>query len=97
MNVKKDGTEPLLACSCGHRQRPEKTSMKEKVSQPKKIDVVTDTIHPLAVYSHKCKKCGYGKAQVISRGIWYSDEDEVIEYVCGKCGCHEKDPDQKIG
>ncbi len=64
--------------------------MKEKMAPKKELDVITDTTHPLAVYDHVCKKCGYGKAMLISKGVWYTDEDEVMEYVCGKCGLHEK-------
>ncbi|MBW3023146.1 hypothetical protein KY308_03515 [Candidatus Woesearchaeota archaeon] len=42
--------------------------------------------NPLAVYPHKCKKCGYEKAQLIECGIWIADEDCVVKYKCGKCG-----------
>ncbi len=40
----------------------------------------------LAVHDAKCPKCGYNKAQLFSKGIWYSDEDEAMFYKCGKCG-----------
>ncbi|MBI3622983.1 hypothetical protein HY212_02795 [Candidatus Pacearchaeota archaeon] len=43
-----------------------------------------------ADYAHKCKKCGYGKAQIIDEGVFYSDEDDLILLKCGKCGFSEK-------
>ena len=30
------------------------------------------------------------KAQLVSKGIWISDESEVTEFACGKCGYHER-------
>lgn len=39
----------------------------------------------LATYKNKCKKCGFGKAQVIDMGVAYSDEDNLILLKCGKC------------
>jgi len=46
-----------------------------------------------ATYPHKCKKCGYDKAQVIDMGIWYSDEAAVTRFKCGKCGFAEQTAD----
>lgn len=43
-----------------------------------------------ANYEHLCKKCGYGKAQIIDMGIFYSDEDNLILLKCGKCGFCER-------
>jgi DNA-directed RNA polymerase subunit M/transcription elongation factor TFIIS len=43
----------------------------------------------LAVYDHTCSQCGYGKAQLISKGVAISDEDELVEMVCGSCGHHD--------
>ena len=43
-----------------------------------------------ATYHHKCKKCGYGKAQILDLGIFYSDEDNLIMLECGKCGYSER-------
>ncbi len=61
----------------------------EKTEKSRPIEVVEDK-NPLAVYDHKCKKCGYDKAQLIEIGIWYSDEDDVVRYKCGRCGYVEK-------
>ena len=80
----------IIECSCGNRKTITHAVMKEKMAAHKELDVIHDTINPLAVYPHKCKKCGFDKAQLISKGVWYTDEDEVIEYVCGRCGLHEK-------
>lgn len=86
----------ILKCDCGHEKPMKRTTMTEIPKPQKKIEVVEEGINPLAVYDHKCSKCGFEKAQMISKGIWYSDEDEVIEFVCGKCGFHEKMKGQKI-
>jgi len=43
-----------------------------------------------ADYNHKCKKCGYGKAEVSNLGAQYSDENELIMLKCGKCGYTER-------
>ena len=86
----------ILSCSCGFQKNIEKREMIEKVKPEKEIEVIHDEINPLAVYDHKCKKCGFGKAQLISKGIWYGDEDEVVEYVCGRCGRHERAEGLKV-
>lgn len=43
-----------------------------------------------ATYEHKCSRCGYGKAQVVDCGVFYSDEDHLIFIKCGKCGFSER-------
>jgi len=89
MRPEKDDKKFLL-CSCGNRKTTGRTVMTETMAVHKDLEVIHDTINPLAVYPHKCSKCGFGFAQLISKGVWYTDEDEVMEYVCGKCGLHEK-------
>lgn len=44
----------------------------------------------LATYKHKCKKCGYGKSEVIDLGASYSDENNTYLLKCGKCGYSER-------
>ena len=94
---KKENEKTILACSCGFRKEIEKKEVIEKIKPAKKIPIIHDETNPLAVYPHKCKKCRYDKAQLISKGIWYCDEDEVIEYVCGRCGFHERAEGLKVG
>lgn len=43
-----------------------------------------------ATYPHKCKKCGYEKAEIIDQGIKYSDEAGEVLFECGKCGWSER-------
>lgn len=50
---------------------------------------IIDDNNSLAVYDHICKKCGHDKAEIIEKGQMYSDEDDIILYVCGKCGYTE--------
>lgn len=65
----------------------EKKEIKEKIRKKEepKFEVVCEEIS-LAVHNHKCKKCGYDKAQLIECGVWIGDEDNVIKYKCGRCG-----------
>jgi DNA-directed RNA polymerase subunit M/transcription elongation factor TFIIS len=43
-----------------------------------------------ADYPNVCKKCGYGFAQILDLGIFYSDEDNLVLLKCGKCGFSER-------
>jgi len=53
-------------------------------------DGVINDGNELADYDNKCKKCGYGKAQIIEMGVSYSDEDDLILLKCGECGHSER-------
>lgn len=69
---------------------------KDKIIEDEKIvskDVKEGVVKEkdvFANYRHKCKKCGYGKAEIIDLGAQYSDEDELILVRCGKCGYSER-------
>ena len=82
-----------MACPDGHTQP--KLNQEEKVlsiknqEQGKKVEVANDK-NILAVYNHKCKKCGYNKAELIERSCSYSDEDNIYQFKCGKCGYIEQ-------
>jgi DNA-directed RNA polymerase subunit M/transcription elongation factor TFIIS len=43
-----------------------------------------------ATHEFLCKKCGNNKAQIIDRGIGYSDEDNLILLKCSKCGFSQR-------
>lgn len=64
----------------------DKHIFREKVHRKEESTEAVPDKNPLAVYPHKCKKCGYEKAQLIECGIWIADEDCVVKYKCGKCG-----------
>ena len=89
----KDGK---LVCKNNHIQDITKSELKEKIVSNSKIEVIDQEVHSLATYDHTCSKCGFKKAQLISKGIWCSDEDEVMEFVCGKCGFHERTDGAKV-
>ena len=72
----------------------EKHIIREKVKREEKSSEAVPEGNPLAVHEHKCRKCGYGKAQLIECGIWIADEDCVVKYKCGKCG-HVEDASEK--
>ena len=63
---------------------------KEKIEHEEVGEGVVPAINPMATYKYKCKKCGYGKAQIIDMGLSYSDEDNLILLKCGKCGWSER-------
>ena len=89
--------DKLLFCSCGFQKEITEKETKEKTKPGKEIEIIHNTINPLATHPHTCKKCGFEMSQLISKGIWYTDEDEVIEYVCGRCGFHEREEGLKTG
>jgi DNA-directed RNA polymerase subunit M/transcription elongation factor TFIIS len=69
-------------------------AIKEKVPKGKEIEIA-DGSNPVAVHDHICSRCGYDKAEIIDKGIWYSDEDNVIVFKCGRCG-HSEMGDAKV-
>ncbi len=80
----------ILKCKkCGLETKG-KLVVKEK--EKKMIEIgkgVVEDKNIFATYPHKCRKCGFGKAEVITMGPWYSDEDVVTKLKCGKCGFAE--------
>ena len=87
------GEKHTLKCSkCGFLMNLNGTSLKttEKLKQKFVGQGVVDGKNELADYEHKCKKCGYDKAQIVDMGIFYSDEDNLILLKCGKCGNSER-------
>lgn len=78
--------------SCGFT-RDAKGILSSSEKLPEKEEIGEGAIkgeNIFATYDHECKKCGYGKAQVIDCGVFYSDEDSIIFIRCGKCGFSEK-------
>ena len=84
---KRDGD--MLICSCSNKQAPASGAVTEKMKQGEELKVFEQGVHPLATYDHVCAKCGFDKAQLVTKGHWYGDEDEAIEFICGKCSHHE--------
>ncbi|MDP2925758.1 MAG: hypothetical protein Q8N99_05290 [Nanoarchaeota archaeon] len=64
---------------------------KEKIAKkPKKHNgIIHEEFNPFATYPHKCKKCGFDKAQIIQREPYITDEDSLLYLKCGKCGFSE--------
>jgi len=93
MIPKKIGSKSFLICdSCGFElESLEKLKFREKNAVEKVVGqgVVLEQ-NFLADYEHICRKCGYNKAQIIDKGIYYSDEDNLILLKCGKCGYCER-------
>ena len=79
----------LLVCSCGCHPEQKKNSITEVQKPAAPMRVMSDDQDHLAVYDHECSECGFKKAQLMSKGIQYSDEDEELEFICGKCGHHD--------
>jgi DNA-directed RNA polymerase subunit M/transcription elongation factor TFIIS len=69
---------------------PHKIIEKEKIKHKDKGSGIVKEKDIFADYKHKCKKCGYEKAEVIDLGAQYSDENELIMLKCGKCGYTER-------
>ncbi len=69
---------------------PKKIIEREKIKHKDRGKGVVKDKDVFADYNHKCKKCGYGKAEVMDLGAQYSDENELIMLKCGKCGYTER-------
>ena len=84
---------------CTHCGLVDKGDLISKEILPKKEErkkgVIKDK-NIFATFDNVCKKCGYGKAEIINRGPSYSDEDDLVFYRCGKCGWTEN-TSRKIG
>ena len=92
--VPKDGK---FSCACGHEQGTGGSTMHEEHERPQETaGAVAHTTHPLASFDHVCSKCGYGKAQLVTKGVFVTDEDESIEYLCGRCGHHDPEEGLKM-
>ena len=64
---------------------------KNKISKKSKVGAgIAKDENEFATYDNECKKCGYGKAQIIDMGVFISDEDNLIFLKCGKCGFSER-------
>lgn len=72
--------------SCGFLESGKLIS-EEKIKQKvkRKSGVVKDT-NIFASYINICRKCGFGRAEIIERPPYISDEDTLIFLKCGKCG-----------
>ena len=93
MSPKKKDNEFFMKCdNCGCIDTlSHSLSVNEKIKRKKKIGKgIAEGENEFATYDNKCKKCGYGKAQIIDAGIYYSDEDNLILLKCGKCGFSER-------
>jgi len=82
-----------LCCPEGHIQ-PElnqtvRLSEKGVEKEVKRMEIL-DGDNRLAVHDHKCLKCGHDKAELIERSCSYSDEDNIYQMKCGKCGYIEQ-------
>lgn len=93
LSPRQTNKELFLKCrKCGFSKKLERYRLtaSEKIKPKLRGKGVIDDKNILATYKHKCKKCGYDKAQVLDLGIFYSDEDNLILLKCGKCGYSER-------
>lgn len=89
----KDGKIVEVCAHCGFSKKSKIKVLveKEKIAHKKQLKgKISKSQNEFADYKHKCQKCGYGKAQVIDIGSFYSDEDDLIMLKCGKCGWSER-------
>jgi DNA-directed RNA polymerase subunit M/transcription elongation factor TFIIS len=69
---------------------PRKIIETEKIKHKKIGEGIVKEKDVFADYKHKCKKCGYEKAELMDLGAQYSDENELVMIKCGKCGYTER-------
>ena len=78
------------ACSCGFEKKVDALVIKEKTeSHIQDIKIISGK-NEFATFPHKCKKCGYDRAELIDLGAPVSDEAGVILLKCGRCGHTER-------
>lgn len=89
--IQSENGKNIGKCSCGfHKTINPEVSATEKLNQPpKEVELVSEK-NEFATFPHKCKKCGYDKAEVIDLGILIGDEAAVTLYKCGKCKNSER-------
>jgi|SRR3990172_8404401 len=91
---KLNGKDFWVKCHhCHFSKRFKGKALIEKEKVPKKGKTgnkISKVENEFATYKHKCQKCSFGKAQVIDIGSFYSDEDDLILFKCGKCGWSER-------
>lgn len=78
-----------MSCPQGHSQpevqQESKTTIQNNPLPGKHIEVM-DGENRLAVYTHRCKRCGHDLAELLEISASYSDEDNTYRMKCGKCG-----------
>ena len=84
-----------VTCTCGFTEERGKEDITVSEKTKNKDIRIIDDKNRLAVHDHECEKCGYDKAELIEKGVSYSDEDDVIIFKCGKCG-HSKMQEAKV-
>lgn len=92
--MKRDGD--MLICGCGHRQMPQRQLIKEKGELQKPVEIVDRQINPMATFDHVCRRCGFAKAELLTKGTIITDEDEFFMHKCGKCGFTENADGLKV-
>ncbi len=81
-------TDGKFLCSCGALNDIQQRIKIETSDVVQDLGIMDQTVHPLATHDYTCSKCGFSKAQLVSKGVSYGDEDDHFAYVCGKCGHH---------
>jgi DNA-directed RNA polymerase subunit M/transcription elongation factor TFIIS len=95
MDIRDDGLR-MAFCSCGNKHLVLGGEITVEDNTPKteiRNSEVVKTEHVGSGFPHNCSKCGYGEADVIELGIFYSDEAAVYLFKCKKCGWSERQSD----
>ena len=82
-------------CKCGFKKQVKADIIPEKIkrSSVKGNGIATNEKHNSADFPHKCKKCGFEKAEVIDLGAQLADEANIHLFKCGKCSNVERQSD----
>ena len=76
----------IITCSCGHKTKIEKVSVKETIKEKKKsIEVVEKEIETLPLMEAECPKCHHRKAYYYTVQTRAGDEPETKFLKCEKC------------
>jgi DNA-directed RNA polymerase subunit M/transcription elongation factor TFIIS len=89
----KDKKTGKWVCTCGFSEKHSDSIVTTEKIAHKKIGKGVLKEQKTAGFPHKCKKCGYSKADIDTISAMYSDESDISLYKCKKCGHVERETD----
>ena len=89
-----DKEERLWYCGCGAVKEFEgQIGSAEKINRKEVGEGVIKDRKTKGGFPHKCRKCGYGLADIETISAFYSGESDISLYRCKECGHVERETD----
>ncbi|VVB78915.1 Transcription factor S [uncultured archaeon] len=95
LQIKSENGKNIGFCNCGFKKTSEIElyATEKKKKTPEKGKGIAENILDLDGITHKCKKCGFDKAEIIDLGVQISDEAGIVLFKCKKCNHQERQAD----